>query len=179
MPRIDIEDYPAIKKWLDSHWEKIEKRADQGNTPYNLRNCAYMDEFSKQKIVWKRIGSILRFSFDDNGYLGLDSTCILTGKKIKYLTAYLNSNIARLLLQDSPRTGTGDLIISVQALEPLLVPILNKSDEKHIVKLMNEVISAISDKQPIDKIDSILNKVFYKVLMLNKQEINFINNNDL
>ena len=52
-PRVDIKDYPAIKQWLDKGGEAyngkiyhgykdIEKRADQGDTPYNLRNCAYL-----------------------------------------------------------------------------------------------------------------------------------------
>ena len=44
IPAIDIKEYPSIKAHLDSYWELIEKRADQGDTPYNLRNCAYLDE---------------------------------------------------------------------------------------------------------------------------------------
>ncbi len=43
--RVHIEDYPAIKQRLDNYWDKIEPRADQGETAYNLRNCAYLDEF--------------------------------------------------------------------------------------------------------------------------------------
>ena len=65
IPRIKIEDYPAVKAHLDQYWDKIKKRADQGDTPYNLRNCAYLEDFSQPKIIWKRIGSILRFSFDN------------------------------------------------------------------------------------------------------------------
>ena len=42
-PRIDINDYPAVKAHLDQYWDKISKRADKGDTPYNLRNCAYLD----------------------------------------------------------------------------------------------------------------------------------------
>ncbi|MGQ3537761.1 Eco57I restriction-modification methylase domain-containing protein, partial [Ornithobacterium rhinotracheale] len=44
---INIDDYPAIKKHLDQYWTRLEKRADQGVTPYNLRNCAYMEDFYK------------------------------------------------------------------------------------------------------------------------------------
>lgn len=44
LPRIDINEYPAIKVHLDQYWNKIKDRMDQGDTPYNLRNCAYMDE---------------------------------------------------------------------------------------------------------------------------------------
>lgn len=43
--RVHVEDYPAIKQHLDNYWDKIEPRADQGETAYNLRNCAYLDEF--------------------------------------------------------------------------------------------------------------------------------------
>ncbi len=50
MPRIKIEDYPAVKRHLDLYWDKIKKRADQGDTPYNLRNCAYVDDFNKPKM---------------------------------------------------------------------------------------------------------------------------------
>ncbi|MCY4170877.1 MAG: Eco57I restriction-modification methylase domain-containing protein, partial [Bacteroidetes bacterium] len=39
-PPINVENYSAIKKYLDQYYEKIFKRNDQGNTPYNLRNCA-------------------------------------------------------------------------------------------------------------------------------------------
>ena len=51
IPRIKIEDYPAVKAHLDQYWDKIEKRADQGDTPYNLRNCAYLEDFLKPKTM--------------------------------------------------------------------------------------------------------------------------------
>ena len=40
--RIDINEYPAIKEHLDNYYDKLVKRDDQGDTPYNLRCCAYM-----------------------------------------------------------------------------------------------------------------------------------------
>ena len=43
LPRIDINDYPAVKAHLDQYWDKISVRSDKGDTPYNLRNCAYLD----------------------------------------------------------------------------------------------------------------------------------------
>ena len=49
LERIHIEDYPAVKAHLDQYWDKISVRADKGETPYNLRNCAYLDHFFRQK----------------------------------------------------------------------------------------------------------------------------------
>ncbi|MFG6376042.1 MAG: hypothetical protein K1W05_09005, partial [Desulfovibrio sp.] len=121
IPPVDVTKYPAIKEHLDQFYPQLAKRQDKGGTPYNLRNCAYMEDFNKQKIVWKRVGSILRFGLDNNGYMCLDSTCFAIGKDLDYLVCFFNSNIGNYLLQKSPQTGTGDLLISVQALEPILV----------------------------------------------------------
>lgn len=50
IPPIDVNDYPAIKKHLNQYYEQLAKRADKGNTPYNLRNCIYMNLFFRQDI---------------------------------------------------------------------------------------------------------------------------------
>ena len=101
-PRIDINDYPAVKAHLDQYWDKISKRADKGDTPYNLRNCAYLDDFFKPKIVWARLMRISkseidyfpRFSKADAGYFVVDSLCFFTGKDIDKLCTFLNSSLA-------------------------------------------------------------------------------------
>ena len=121
-PPIDIEEYPAVKAHLDQYWDKIAVRDDQGATPYNLRNCAYWEDFEKPKAMWKRVGSIIRFCYNENGTLGLDSTCFATGKCIEYICCLLNSPMGHYMLRNSPTTGTGDLLISVQAIEPIMVP---------------------------------------------------------
>jgi hypothetical protein len=159
---INIYDYPAVKKHLDGYWIQIEKRADQGDTPYNLRNCAYIEDFSKQKIVWKRIGSILRFCFDNDNHVVLDSTCFATGKHIEYLTAILNSELGNYMLQDSPKTGTGDLLISVQAIEPIKIPIPDDEIESRITTLLYE-----ENYHEIDRI-------VYGIYNLSCEEIEFI-----
>ncbi|HEC2682197.1 TPA: class I SAM-dependent DNA methyltransferase, partial [Campylobacter coli] len=41
---INIKHYPSLKKHFDEFYPQLEKRADKGLTPYNLRNCAYLDE---------------------------------------------------------------------------------------------------------------------------------------
>ena len=130
IPRIKIEDYPAVKAHLDQYFDRIATRADKGDTPYNLRNCAYLEDFSRPKIIWKRIGSILRFSFDNKGCLGLDSTCFAAGEHIEYLCCVLNSLMGHYLLKDSPKTGTGDLLVSVQAIEPARIPYYAQYDRQ-------------------------------------------------
>lgn len=65
--RIDVDEYPAIKKHLDQYWEQIEKRCDQGDTPYNLRHCAYYEEFEREKVVYNDINQELTFCIVEKG----------------------------------------------------------------------------------------------------------------
>jgi hypothetical protein len=66
------------------------------------------------------------------------------------------------MLQDSPKTGTGDLLISVQAIEPLKIPIPNTE-----IKQLVEVLLQDKDYQEIDKL-------VYEIYKLNEEEIEFI-----
>ena len=96
-PRIHIEDYPAVKVHLDQFWNKISKRVDKGDTPYNLRNCAYLEDFSKPKIVWAelaRTGNAFALDFDNNmvGNTGYILTVPNNNQdELLYLLAFLNS----------------------------------------------------------------------------------------
>ncbi len=94
IPRIDIEKYPAIKAHLDSHWDDIAKRSDQGDTPYHLRNCAYLEDFEKEKIVYGEIVQEPRFYLDNGGYFYAEATSfILTGEHLHYLLGMLHSKL--------------------------------------------------------------------------------------
>ncbi len=93
IPPIDINNYPAIKLHLDQYWEQLEARQDKGRTPYNLRNCAYHEEFAKDKIIWLEMSPQPNFTFESNTTFVLNTAYILTGKNLKHLLAILNSSI--------------------------------------------------------------------------------------
>ncbi|BAW40187.1 type IIS restriction enzyme R and M protein [Helicobacter pylori] len=98
IPPIDIEKYPAIKAHLDSHYDTIATRSDQGDTPYHLRNCAYLEDFEKEKIVYGEIVQEPRFYLDNGecelGYFYAEATSfILTGEHLRYLLGMLHSKL--------------------------------------------------------------------------------------
>ena len=93
LERIKVEDYPAIKLHLDYYWDKIESRADKGDTPYNLRNCAYVDEFSKPKIVWGNLNTKGSYALaPEDMFINAPACMIVPGSP--YLLAMLNSKVA-------------------------------------------------------------------------------------
>ncbi|GAA9890530.1 class I SAM-dependent DNA methyltransferase [Helicobacter pylori] len=98
IPPIDIEKYPATKVHLDAHWDTIATRSDQGDTPYHLRNCAYLEDFEKEKIVYGEIVKEPRFYLDNGecelGYFYAEATSfILTGEHLRYLLGMLHSKL--------------------------------------------------------------------------------------
>lgn len=93
LPRININEYPSVKAHLNMYWNKISKRTDKGDTPYNLRNCAYIEDFDKPKIIYPETTQGAYFAFDDTGIM-IDKTCfMLISNKAKYLQRILSSKL--------------------------------------------------------------------------------------
>jgi type II restriction/modification system DNA methylase subunit YeeA/REP element-mobilizing transposase RayT len=91
--RINIDDYPAIKEHLLQFEPQLSKRYDKGKTPFNLRNCAYIDAFGKSKIIWKEMSSETPFVLDNNGYFTNDTITFIVGENLYYLLSLLNSKL--------------------------------------------------------------------------------------
>ena len=147
IPPIDIAYYPALKAHLDTHWDKIAKRTDKGETPYNLRNCAYLEEFEKEKIVYQtlaRTGNA--FQFDNSSYFVPNSCYIITSNKVnlKYLLGLLNSKMMLYYLDNifSKLDNTGWQWI-LSSVEKLPIPQITESNKPlcdEIIKCVDKIL---------------------------------------
>ena len=130
-PRIDINDYPAVKAHLDQYWDKISKRADKGDTPYNLRNCAYWDDFLLPKLIYPETTQGAFFAYDETG-LFLDKTCfMMISKHARYLQATLSSQLFEFAYKrifSSVELGQHGFQYNKHALIKLPVKKFNESD---------------------------------------------------
>ncbi len=154
---INIENYPAVKIYLQSFGSRLHQTGQKGSRKKTNHqwfetqdSIGYWKELQKEKIAWKRIGSQLRFSYASNGHAYLDSTCILTGSSVKYLLTFLNSKLCNWMLHETgQRTGVGDLIISVQSLEPLPVPKISSEDQQPFIQRADKILLLNSDLQKV------------------------------
>ncbi len=181
----DIEDYPAVKEHLLSFGMQ---RLEQTGKLYNIGGAtikarkktnnkwfetqdsiSYWEDFLKPKVLWKRIGSILRFCYTESSFLGLDSTCLLTGCMSEYLCCVLNSKMGHYLLKDAPKTGTGDLLISVQAIEPLYIPVISEKENLTFMNLMNNIHNGVMSKS-----EDIILEMIFNLYQLTQQERTYI-----
>ena len=166
-----MEQYPAVYAHMTEYKGPLSKRnkAETGIRYewYAMQRwgAKYWEDFYKPKILWKRVGSILRFGYNKDGALGLDSTCFATGNNIEYLCGVLNSPMGHYLLKDSPKTGTGDLLISVQAVEPIKVPQISQAD--------NDTFKYYLDTNNEEEI----NRKVFELYDLSNDEKTYINEN--
>ena len=141
IPRIKIEDYPAVKAHLDQSWDKIATRADKGDTPYNLRNCAYLEDFNKPKIIWKIIGSRLAFTIDTKGVMLNNACYLLTGDNLMHIVGFLNSSplIWYSEITNMNKTGVGDAQVGAQNIVLFPVPsVVSKEVELLVSQLLHD-----------------------------------------
>ncbi|EOH9370822.1 Eco57I restriction-modification methylase domain-containing protein, partial [Campylobacter jejuni] len=90
---INIEHYPSLKKHFDEFYLQLEKRSDKGLTPYNLRNCAYIEEFEKEKIVYPETTQGAYFVYDNKGIFLEKTAFFIVCENLKYLLGLLSSNL--------------------------------------------------------------------------------------
>jgi TaqI-like C-terminal specificity domain len=177
---IDIKDYPAIKKHLDTYFPELEKRADKGDAPYNLRNCAYMDDFYKQKILWAETMRIHknsnerfpRFSYDGEGQYVTDKTCFFAnGENIKYVLGILNSQMGRYLCsQYVSILDDGGYLMQKLYLEQIPIAKPSESDSQ----TMEGFIDTILKSGPSDKLETAIDNFVFGLYQLKQEEIEFI-----
>ena len=82
------------------------------------------------------------------------------------------------LFRLSPKTGTGDLIISVQALNPLRVPIPTEKQENEICSLLDKIIEAKKQNPTAQTTDleNQIDQLVYQLYGLTEEEIKIIEN---
>ncbi len=174
IPPVNIEDYPAIKQHLDQYYEKLANRADKGDTPYNLRNCVYMDDFSKQKIVWGEISDKPKFAIDTTGqFVPEATTFLMVGCHLKYLLCFLNSSVSEYFFAKyGTTTGMGTLRWKKYLIELLPIPKVALEQEQQVVELLDKLL-VINDEEQQSLIHEIDN-VIYNLFNLNSNEIALI-----
>jgi len=141
--RIDVlNDFPAIYnhllKWKDINSELVRPnnkgivqtlidRADQGSHWTNLRNCAYIDSFESEKLIWLSISDKPAFALDTKNTYVTAPAYIMTSQCNRFLMVVLNSKVMEWYLDKvSSSTGVGTNQWSKIFVDQLPIPQLSE-----------------------------------------------------
>ncbi|ECO2754648.1 TPA: class I SAM-dependent DNA methyltransferase [Campylobacter coli] len=184
---INIEYYPSLKKHFDEFYPQLEKRTDKGLTPYNLRNCAYLDEFEKEKIVWNPVSGEYLFSYIKEHIFFNNSLFMMTLDvfSLKYILAFMNSNCYKWLITlKTNLIQTGSYAYGAKdKIERLPIPKINSKNEKLANELINSVDEILKAKEQdknanTQELENKINSLVYKLYNLTEEEIKIIENKE-
>ena len=180
LPRIDINDYPAVKAHLDQYWDKISVRSDKGDTPYNLRNCAYLEDFSKPKIVYMEIQTDNEkegypfpcFSYDNSNKIVLNTAYIISSntEDVRFILGVINSKMGRFLTKlYVSQLQERQFRMLAQYVKNFPIPKLPQNEIDYIIKAVENNINKCNSE-----LEEKINRAVCSWYNLNADELNFI-----
>ncbi|WP_187915399.1 class I SAM-dependent DNA methyltransferase [Helicobacter pylori] len=187
IPPIDIEKYPATKAHLDAHYDTIATRCDQGDTPYNLRNCAYLEDFEKEKIVYGEIVQEPRFYLDNGecelgGFYAEATSFILTGEHLRYLLGMLHSKLITFAFKTfyaGGGLGESGYRYKKAFIERLPIPQITTKNQEladKIIALVDKILQskAKDPKANTQELEKEIDALVYQLYHLTDEEIKII-----
>ncbi len=179
---IDIEKYPTIKTHLNAHYDTIATRSDQGDTPYHLRNCAYLEDFEKEKIVYPCImAKEPCFAYEEKGFYAPAPANIITGDKIeiKYITALLNSKCIYFAMRKFYMGGGIEGELKTNNLEKIPIPKITPQNQELAHKITDcaKAILEAKEKDPkanTQQLEKEIDALVYQLYNLTDEEIKTI-----
>ena len=136
-----VHDYPAIYEHLKKYQKKLEERQDKGNHWTNLRNCAYLEDFDKEKIIWGELSDKPKFAYDAGRFYEEATLFIMTGGEIKYLLAILNSQLSAWYFNlISTSSGMGTNRWKKYKIELFPIKNTSKSEQQPFVDIVNKIL---------------------------------------
>ncbi|MDR2919969.1 MAG: hypothetical protein LBV72_11475 [Tannerella sp.] len=174
--------YPVIHDHLLKYKDQLVARDQEVGVSYEwyalqrYGGSNEWDDFTLQKIVWKREAPTSSFCLDYRGCAIMDSMCFITGQHLKYLLGVLNSKLGCYMLRDSPRLPNGDIQISILTLDALKIPVPNIKVESDVISLVNRRTTDIHQSE-YEELDRKIDQHIYDMYGLNDEERAFIEAN--
>lgn len=187
--KLDIDDYPAVKRYLESFMPRIAQSGEKGcrkktsNKWFETQdNIAYYDEFAKPKISWQRVTQEPSFIIE-SGYYLLDSMAFLTHyslEELRYLLGFLNSKAIFYYFKNIGHLYSDKgFLLSNQYVERFPIPKISnisKQTHKEIMECVREILTNKKQDSTSDTkaLESRLDSLIYQAYGLNEKEINLI-----
>jgi len=176
--RIDIEnEFPTIFNYFKSFKDNLLKRIDQGDHWTNLRNCAYLEEFEKPKIVYPNMTKYLPFVYDEEKYYTNQKCFILIGAKLKYLISFLNSKLFKYCFKDNfPELLGGTRELSKVFFEEIPVKQVSAEQEEVFKEKVDQILLAKKENPKADTslLEAEIDRLVYELYGLTEEEIKIV-----
>ena len=181
IPPIDIRnDYPTLIPYFESFGDDFKNRGEQGDTYFNLRNCAYIMKYLIPKIIYADIVQETgKFYLDEDGYYTNDTAFMIVGENLHYLTGILNSKAFTFFYKNfycGSALGNKGLRYKRDFLLSVPIPLADQETESKIIELVNKVINTKKNNSKISTIEweNDIDNLVYYLYGLTEEEIRVV-----
>jgi hypothetical protein len=193
---LNIDNYPALKKYLSSFGDRLNQDGKAGHRKKTYSkwfetqdSIAYYPEFAKKKIVWQTISKEPSFAYDRKKFFISPSAYIATGYNLKYILALLNSKVAYFYLEQIASSVADKTNLWMkQYVELIPIPLIN-SKNRILARLIRKKVDNIlkltksvdyeKDKEKqneVARLENEIDELVYQIYGLNQNEIQIIKN---
>ena len=116
--------YPSIYAWLtgEGRRQQLIDRSDQGKYFWELRSCAYWNEFESRKIVFPDIALSPQFAIDANGHVLANTSYMIPDADLVVLATLNSAVCAWFYSQISPQIQNGYFRFIAQYVSQIPIP---------------------------------------------------------
>ncbi|GAB4480706.1 MAG: class I SAM-dependent DNA methyltransferase [Anaerolineales bacterium] len=166
--------YPAIAAHFAPFREGLIKRQDQGKYFWELRSCAYWQEFEKPKIVYPDIYEHQSFTFDEDGYF-LGNTCYFIPTSEKWLSGLLNSSAIEWFYSHISAKVQSDYLRAFSSYMQQ-IPIPPQPADEQISAFVSRILSAKRADPQADTsaLEGEIDQLVYDLYGLTEEEIRIV-----
>jgi hypothetical protein len=167
---LNIDDYPSVKKHLESYGKRIHQigekgtRKKTGNKWFETQDqIAYHEEFSKEKIMLSKASKNTVFYLDSGKYFIDVTAYIIVGKNLQYLTALLNSNTLKKIFAMFYSGGGIKGEMTVFALNRLPIPQISTTAQQPFIKLVDKILQAKNNGKDTTALETKIDTMVYQL----------------
>ena len=175
--RISINDYLAIKEHLEQYSKTLKNRIDQGDTYYNMRNCAYIESLEKNKIIWQQVTSQPKFSLDLNKMYIINSAHFILSNTsvLSYLLGILNSQVIMFLVDISAhRYKDTGYRLGNSYIEQIPIPKISSQEQQPIINLVETIIKKKEQGESTKREEEKIDQYVYNLYKLTSEQIQIV-----
>lgn len=170
--------YPTAFQYLSQFRDELESRCDKGVKFYNLRACAYYEEFEKPKLIYIHTAKDHQFYFDMEGHY-INNSCYMIVTDSKFLFCFLNSKLFKYYKRlkfvaygDGQEAGRCKLDYN----KMITVPIKKNVEEKPFEELYEKIkkIKKANPNADTSSLEREIDILVYQLYNLTPEEIAII-----
>ncbi len=209
--KIDINTYPAVKRFLEGFRPKIDQtgknltedekqkiikhaetygiqlkyndlkksRKKTGNKWFETQDqIGYYNEFKKEKIMWKIIGSNINFYFDTKKYFANNAINVMTSssENLKFLTSIFNSEIMDFYFKKFIfiEVEGGGIQMFNTVMRNIPFPKIPPSQQVPFEKLVDQIIAGKEKGEDTTALERQIDLMVYKLYELTYDEVKIV-----